>query len=115
VPNAIKRGVMLAGGLPMEFPTISIREFVRVPDGHVPARRHGDGNTEAMIRARRQAAQAAARDSSSVSASYTRSGLKLVDGLSRSHENEHQTPRWLPLERVWIPVGAAIFVLALVL
>ena len=35
--EAVKRGVMLAGGLPMEFPTISIHESFSAPDLDVPA------------------------------------------------------------------------------
>ena len=42
--EAVKRGVMLAGGLPMEFPTISIHESFAHPDQHVPAQPHVDGH-----------------------------------------------------------------------
>ena len=42
--EAVKRGVMLAGGLPMVFPTISIHEVFAHPDLHVPAQPDGDGH-----------------------------------------------------------------------
>ena len=40
--EAVKRGVMLAGGLPMEFPTISHPRELRGADEHVPAQPHVD-------------------------------------------------------------------------
>ena len=42
--EAVKRGVMLAGGLPMEFPTISIHESFAHADQHVPAQPDVDGH-----------------------------------------------------------------------
>ena len=42
--EAVKRGVMLAGALPMVFPTISIHESFSHPDQHVPAQPHVDGH-----------------------------------------------------------------------
>ena len=42
--EAVKRGVMLAGGLPVEFPTISHPRELRAPDQHVPAQPHVDGH-----------------------------------------------------------------------
>ena len=42
--EAVKRGVMLAGALPMEFPTISIHEVFRMADQHVSAQPDGDGH-----------------------------------------------------------------------
>src|SRR4029453_9579542 len=48
--EAVKRGVMLAGGLPMEFPTISIHEsFSQPPSMYV--RNLMSMDTEEMIRA----------------------------------------------------------------
>ena len=41
--EAVKRGVMLAGGLPIDFPIISIHESFSQPDQHVPAQPDGDG------------------------------------------------------------------------
>jgi dihydroxy-acid dehydratase len=35
--EAVKRGILLAGGLPMEFPTISIHESFAAAHQHVPA------------------------------------------------------------------------------
>ena len=40
--EAVKRGVMLAGGLPVEFPTISLHESFALSDQHVPAQPDGD-------------------------------------------------------------------------
>ena len=42
--EAAKRGVMLAGGLPMVFPTMSIHESFAVADLDVPAQPDGDGD-----------------------------------------------------------------------
>ena len=42
--EAVKRGVMLAGGLPVEFPTISLHESFAYPDQHVSAQPDGDGH-----------------------------------------------------------------------
>ena len=42
--EAVKRGVMLAGGLPMEFPTISIHESFAHPTSMYPAQPDGDGH-----------------------------------------------------------------------
>ena len=42
--EAVKRGVMLAGGLPMDFPTISHPRELLPPDQHVPAQPDGDGH-----------------------------------------------------------------------
>src|SRR6187431_2938925 len=53
VPNlieAVKRGVMLAGGLPMEFPTISIHESFSAPTS-MYLRNLMSIDTEEMIRA----------------------------------------------------------------
>ena len=41
--EAVKRGVMLAGGLPMDFPTISVHESFAA-DQHVPAQPHVHGH-----------------------------------------------------------------------
>ena len=41
--EAVKRGVMLAGGLPMDFPIISIHESFAAPDVDVPAQPDVDG------------------------------------------------------------------------
>ena len=41
--EAVKRGVMLAGAMPMVFPTISIAESFRIPDLDVSAQPDGDG------------------------------------------------------------------------
>ena len=51
--EAVKRGVMLAGGLPMEFPTISIHESFAAPDQHVPAQPDVDGHRGDDARASR--------------------------------------------------------------
>jgi hypothetical protein len=42
--EAVQRGVMLAGGLPMRFPTISVHESFAHADQHVPAQPDGDGH-----------------------------------------------------------------------
>ena len=42
--EAVKRGVMLAGALPMVFPTISIARELLAPDLDVPAQPDGDGH-----------------------------------------------------------------------
>ena len=42
--ESVKRGVMLAGGLPMVFPTISIARELRLPHLDVPAQPDGDGD-----------------------------------------------------------------------
>ena len=42
--EAVKRGVMLAGAMPMVFPTISIHESFALSDLDVPAQPDGDGH-----------------------------------------------------------------------
>src|ERR1044071_4897395 len=53
--EAVKRGVMLAGGLPMEFPTISIHESFSAPTS-MYMRHLMSIDTEEVVRAQRQAA-----------------------------------------------------------
>lgn len=48
--EAVKRGIMLAGGLPMEFPTISIHESFAAPTS-IYLRNLMSMDTEEMIRA----------------------------------------------------------------
>jgi len=49
--EAVKRGIMLAGGLPMDFPTISIHESFASPTS-MYLRNLMSMDTEEMIRAR---------------------------------------------------------------
>ena len=42
--DAVKRGVMLAGGLPVEFPTITLHESFAYPTSMYPAQPDGDGH-----------------------------------------------------------------------
>ena len=44
VAEAVKRGVWQAGGLPLEFPTISLGEIFLVADEHALPEPHGDGH-----------------------------------------------------------------------
>ncbi len=50
IVDAIKRGVMLAGGLPLEFPTISLHESFSYPTS-MYLRNHMSMDTEEMMRA----------------------------------------------------------------